>query len=230
MPRKKKTVASKRHEMIDTKTEDILSTSGVVPSVGLPKDGIFSKKWVYIVLGIVLIAGGYLFFNKGLLVVAVVNGKPIFRWDLNRVVMSRFGSQTLESMISEALVDDVAKKEGVTVTQADITAKENEIVGSLGSNVKIDDLLKYQGMTKADFESQIRLQLSVEKILGKSITITDGDVEDFIAKNEATFTATDEAGMRSQAREALFSQKISEKLQPWFTQLKQKATISRFLQ
>ena len=49
----------------------------------------------------------------------------------------------------------------------------NDLVKTLGPDVKLDDLLKYQGMTKTDFENQIRLQLTVEKILGKDVAVAE---------------------------------------------------------
>lgn len=167
--------------------------------------------------------------NKGLLVAAVVNGKPIFRWQLTKVLTSRFGAQTLDSMISQALIDEEARKAGITVPQEDIAKKESELVASLGGSVSLDDVLKYQGMTKGDFEDQLRLQLTVEKLLGKDITITDEEISNYIATSGSTLTATDEAGLKEEARQAIFSQLMNEKLQTWFSEVKAKAKVFRFL-
>jgi hypothetical protein len=84
-------------------------------------------------------------------------------------------------------------------------------------------------MTKADFEDQLRLQLTVEKLLGKDITITDADVTAYVASNGSTLTATTEAGLREEAKQAIFSQQINDKLQTWFSGIKTKASILRFL-
>ncbi len=167
--------------------------------------------------------------NKGLLLAAIVNGRPIFRWQLNSVMASRYGPQTLDNMISQALIDEEAGKAGVTVSKTDIAKKESELLASLGGNVSIDDILQYQGMTKTDFENQLRLQLTVEKLLGKDITITDAEISNYIATSGAMLTATDEAGMREEAKQAIFSQQINDKLRTWFSGIKTKASILRFL-
>ena len=180
---------------------------------------------IVIVLGLVAI----FMSNKGLLVAALVNGKPIFRWQLTRVLTSRFGGQTLESMISQALIDEEARKAGISVPQEDIAKKESDLVQSLGGSMSLDDVLKYQGMTKADFEDQLRLQITVEKLLGKDITITDDEITNYIATSGSTLTATDEAGLREEAKQAIFSQQINEKLQTWFSEIRTKAKILRFL-
>ncbi len=217
---------SRRHEMIDAKTENL---------VPMPASPTFSSKdlmnnarvrWIALVVVVLVVLGAYL-GSRGFIVAALVNGKPIFRWDLNQSLATRFGQQTLESMISERLIADTAQQKGVVISKEDVTTKMNDLVKTLGPDVKLDDLLKYQGMTKTDFENQIRLQLTVEKILGKDVAVADTEVDDFIAKNRTTMTATGEAELRGEARSALESQKVSEKIQPWFAELKQKAKIIR---
>lgn len=186
----------------------------------------------FVRIAIILLAIGLLAMliaNKGLIVAAVVNGKPIFRWQVTSVMTSRFGKQTLEGMISETLIAQEAKKAGVSVTQPEIDGKVAAVVADLGENVGIDELLAYQGMTRGEFEDQIRLQLTVEKLLGKDIVITEDDVTNYIATNAASLTATDEAALRVEAREVILTGKINEKLQPWFLELKNNANISRFL-
>lgn len=223
MPRKTVRKAAKVHEMIDTKTENLLP-----PTMGMQKAPL---PWMKIGIGVVVLGlVAFLVMNKGLFVAAVVDGKPIFRWDLNNVLMSRYGSQTLEEMISEQLIAEEAQKAGVTVTQAEMDAKTKSLVASMGGGMTIDQLLQYQGMSRADFDSQLKLQLTVEKLLGKGITVTDDEVAAYIATNSATLTATDEAGMQAEARQAILSQKVNDKLQPWFAAVKTKASILRFIQ
>jgi len=202
--------------------DDLLTIEPAKPARRFP---LTKTALIVVIVGLVAIFVS----NKGLLVAAVVNGRPIFRWQLTGVMTSRYGQQTLDSMISQVLIDEEAKKAGITIAAADIAKKESGLVASLGGNVSLDNVLKYQGMTKADFEDQLRLQLTVEKLLGKDITITDADIDAYIATSGATLAATDEAGMRDEAKQAIFSQQINDKLQTWFAGIKTKASILRFL-
>ncbi len=215
------------HEMIDTKTAGLVSKPAMM--LKDPKVQNFWKTPSFYIGVVVLVLLGVLLLNKSWWLAAMVNGKPVFRWDLNKTMTARFGQQTLEGIISEQLIADEAKKQGVNVSQKEIDAKVAEIVKGLGEGVSIDDLLKYQGMTKPDFEKQLRMQMMVERILGKDVTVSDLEVSDFIASNSATMSATDEAAMKEEARTAVKSQKVSEKLQQWFADLKAKAKILRFL-
>jgi parvulin-like peptidyl-prolyl isomerase len=230
MPRKaKKTKHVRvRHEMIDKKTENLISSKPLV-SAELLRDPAKAKsfRWGVLAVSILVAAGIYFAASRGWIVAALVNGKPIFGWKVNQALVSRYGAQTLESLISEQLIADAAAKSGVVIPQSDVDAKVNELVESLGPDVKLEDVLMYQGMTRSEFDNQIRLQMTVEKILGKDIEISDEDVDDFIATNRDALTATDEAGLREEAKEAILSQKINEEIQTWFADLKAQAKIVR---
>ncbi len=188
------------------------------------------RRWQMIAGFVILVGLGVWAFKSGMIVAATVNGKPIFKWQLTKTLVSRFGTQTLESMITEQLIADAAQKDGIVISQADVDKKVGGIVKSLGENVNLDELLKYQGMTKADFEHQIRLQLTVEKILSKDVTIEEKDVDTFITENRKTMVASEEAALREEARVTILSQKVSEKIQPWLGELKSKARVVKYLQ
>lgn len=179
---------------------------------------------VLAVLFLVLLAA-----NKGWLVAAVVNGKPIFSWQLNKTLRARYGQQTLEGMIGESLITDEAQKAGVTITAADLEKKQKEVLSNLGTDVSLDDFLKFQGLTKTDFQHQLSVQLTVERLLTRGLTITDDDVTNYIATNRATLRATDPATLKEEAKQTIISNMVSEKLQTWFTELRRKAAVVKFL-
>jgi hypothetical protein len=230
MPRAKKSGSKKSaktmHEMIDTKTEDLFPAApeGIRPA----GSHFYRNRWTYAIV-IALLGVAVYFGMKGYIVAAVVNGQPVFGWDVERSIMARYGTQMLDSLVSERLVAGAAGKSGITVSQADVDGKIAELMKTLGANVKLEDVLAYQGVTKADFQKQVKLQLTIEKLLGKDITITEADIDGYIEKNKDTLTATDEAAMREEAKQTLFSQAISQKIQPWFNELKAKAQIIRIL-
>lgn len=207
--------------MIDTKTEDLL-----MPMTPVASSSRSRMRWVAGAVVVLLV--GFFLVKQGYIVAAMVNGTPIFRWELNNQLSRRFGEQTLESMITEELIMGAAQKEGIVVTADDVNAKITAITQTLGPNVNLEELLRYQGMTRADFESQVRLQLTVEKMLSRDVAVTDEEVRSFITENRDTMTATDEAALATEAREAVMSQKTSEKMQPWLMELRENAKISKF--
>lgn len=187
------------------------------------------NRWPFIIGILVVLFVILLAANKGWVLAAVVNGKPIFSWDLNNTLRARYGQQTLEGMIGESLISDEASKNGITVNDADLAAKQKQVLSSLGTDVSLDDFLKFQGMTKADFQHQLKIQITVEKLLTKGLTISDDDINNYIATNRATLTASDPAQLKAEARQAIVNNLVSDKLQSWFTQLRQKAAVIKFL-
>lgn len=187
------------------------------------------NRWPFIIGILVVLFVILLAANKGWVLAAVVNGKPIFSWDLNNTLRARYGQQTLEGMIGESLISDEASKNGITVNDADLAAKQKQVLSSLGTDVSLDDFLKFQGMTKADFQHQLKIQITVEKLLTKGLTISDDDINNYIATNRATLTASDPAQLKAEARQAIVNNLVSDKLQTWFTQLRQKAAVIKFL-
>lgn len=198
---------------------------GVQPSLPPKK---FPTKYLYLIVALLALSA-LLLANKGMLLAAVVDGKPIFSWELNRILVERYGKQTLEGIISEQLIAGEAKKQGVVVPQNEVSAREEEIVKGLGGSMSLEQILQIQGLTKGEFDRQVTMQLTVQKLLGKDLTITDADVDNFIASNRAQLVATEAAVLRSEARQAILDAHIGQKLQSWFNELKTKAKVLRFL-
>lgn len=182
---------------------------------------------VAILLGVIILA--LLAINRGLIVAAIVNNKPIFRSTVNRALVARYGTQTLENMITEQLIQDEAKRLHIAITDEEIEAEQAKILASFGGNVTLEEVLSYQGMTKEDFNQQIRLQMLLTKIIGKDIVVTDEEITKYITDNPSTLVATDSDGMKQEAREALLTQRVSAQLQTWYTALKEKSKVYRLM-
>lgn len=222
---KKKKSGLAPHKMIDTTSEGMVS----MPNLSPMKSGLLKNPKALYVVVVLLALSALLIANKSWVVAGVVNGKPVWSWELNKVMSDRFGKQTLEGIISERLIAEEAGRQGVAVSKEEVDAKQGEILKTLGGNLSVDEFLKYQGISRVDFDNQIRLQLTVQKILGKDLVITETDLDNYIATNRATLTATTPAQLRTEARQAILDAKVGEKLQGWFLELKNKAKVLRFL-
>lgn len=187
----------------------------------------FSWKWV--IIGLIFVFFVLLAANRGWVIVALVDGKPIYSWSLNTLLRSRYGQQTLEGMIGETLIEKEAKKSDVVITDKDLQDKQNEILSSLGESVNLSDFLKFQGISESEFNQQLRVQLVVERLLTKDLVIAEQDIDRYIATNRALLVSTDAAKLRDEARRAIISSTVSEKIQEWFVGLRSKANVIKFL-
>lgn len=199
-------------------------------SIEKPKPKItIGKKVILFIIFILILLGAAAYFFKGMFLAAVVDGRPVFRQQLNQKLSSTYGKEVLENIIVEDLIRTEAKRRGIDVAKEEIDKEIEKIKGTLGQGVKLEDVLSYQGVSLADFEDQIKLRLQVNKILEKDITISDEEITTYLKDNVETLTATGEAEKKEEANQILREQKINEKIQTWISDLLAKAKINRFL-
>jgi len=191
--------------------------------------GIKIPIFILILLGVIVVLGLLGFLLKDKFLVATINGRPVFRYELTQRLTSTYGKEALENLIVEKLIKDEAKKRGVSVSEQDVEQEAKKLEKSLGEGVTLEDALKFQGVSLADFKKQLELRLQLNKILEKEITISEEEVTKFIEENGKTLVATGEAERKTEAREQLKEQKINESLQTWIEGLLAKAKITRFL-
>lgn len=188
----------------------------------------FTQKYLLIALGVFLVAA-LLWKNKSLFVVALVNGRPVPRWEMESRIISRYGSQTLDEVINEELIRQAGQNKEVKITTREVDDKIVEIEKSLNGKVSLSDALSQQGMTMAEFRGQVELQLILDKLVASSIVVTDKEVADYIASNSATLTSADPASRSAEAKNVLLLQKKNAAYRQTFTDLKSQAKISKFL-
>lgn len=188
----------------------------------------FPIKKIILALAIIILAG-LVYFKKNWFIAAWVNKQPITRAELNNQLNQQYGKQVLESIINKKLIAQEAKKQNIKISDQEIQDAIGKIEKSLSGQTSLDDALKAQGVTRQQLEKDMRLQLTIEKIVGKDIKISDQEISDYIKQNEKLLTATKEAEQQKEASSNLRQQKISKKFQEWLKNLQDKAKISRFI-
>lgn len=140
-------------------------------------------------------------------VAATVNGRSISYADLDRQYFLQFGQnapadkqsddevmiqklEVLRNMIQEEIMLQRAEKLGLMATDADVDAKLNELRAPYTTD-EFQRQLQSKHMTVDDLKTQIRRQLSVDRLSNKEITahisVSDKDVQDYYAANRASF-------------------------------------------
>lgn len=186
------------------------------------------NKSKYAIILVVLIIIGLGFYFKSLFIAATVNNELIFRVTLIKELEKQAGKQVLNSLVTKTLINQEARKKGVTVGQAEINDEIKKIENNLESQgQKLDQLLELQGMTRKDLEDQIRVKKIVEKIIGKEITVSDKEVDDYIKDNKITITDPEKTEeTRKNIKEQLKQKKLNEKVRAWLEDLQSKAQIN----
>lgn len=192
------------------------------------KGSVLKKHLLFLgVLVVLAVIFGYFFRDRFL--AAFVNGKPVFRYKLNQLLVKSSGKEALESLIVEDLINAEIKKSKIVVTEEKIEEEVKKISGSLTGGMKLEDALSMQGISLADFRNQLKMRLQVNKILEKEVGVSEEEIDKYVKENDKTLVATAAADKRTEAKQILGEQKLSEKIQSWISDLLSKAKITRFL-
>ncbi len=136
---------------------------------------------------------------------ATVNNRAISNADLTKAYRSQYPTtaegtnedqtmfqrlEVLRSLIDNEIMLQRAEKSGLMATDADVETKLNEFRTPY-TKEQFEQQLKDRGITLDDLKTQLRKELSIQKLLNKEITsrinITDSDVSGFYSANRKSF-------------------------------------------
>jgi len=195
----------------------------------LDKKKWLKKKWKVIVLIIAALGLGFFFKNK--LIVAFVNGRPIFRASYVKELEVQAGKQIINTLITKKLILQEAKSKKVKVTKQEIE-EEIKTVETLADQqgLSLEEFLEFQGVSKSQLEEEIKLQKMIEKIVGKDVEVSDEEISKYIEENREFLdeTASDKE-LKEIVSNQLKQQKLTEKVKEWIGKLQQEAKVVSWL-
>jgi len=161
-----------------------------------------------------------------LVVPAMVNGQPIFSWQYISKLHETSGPQILDQLISEKLVEQEIKKQGIQVTDAEINEQITQIETQFGEESGgLDSILALQGLTRSEFEKQLRLNISLEKLVKGNIEVTPEQIDAEISQNPDAYVDLSEVDAATSAAETVRNNRLQEAFQAWFQQVRLNANI-----
>lgn len=167
---------------------------------------------------------------KNQFVAASVNGKQINRLELIRELEKKEGKRALENLISEELILQEAEKRNVSITNEEVDRE----IGTIEKTIKnqgqnLDDLLTLQGLTRQQLNDEVRVQLILKGLVGKT-EVTDKEVEEYIEKNKESIPADAKMDeIKSQVKTQLEQDKVNQKIQSFVEDLRKNAKIEYLL-
>lgn len=158
---------------------------------------------------------------RSLFVVALVNNEPVFRVEVIKQLEKQQGKNILSGLISRKLIEQEARKNNIIVSKEEIDAQIKKIDEAMKKQGQsLDEQLKQSGDTKKDLEKEVRLQLSVEKLLAKEIAVSDKEIKDFKEKNAEYAAATD-----ADIRETVKQEKLRNAFAEWIQKVEKAAKV-----
>ncbi len=217
-------------EKTATASKKVQLTSLPKLNVALPSLSAFRKKSFVIPTAIMVVIAGItlvMLQNKGWFFAGRVNNTMILRSEFNKVMTQRYGTSTFEELITFALVRDELKKNNINVSDDELNTRISEIEAGLGG-MKLEDVLKSQGQSLDEFNTQMKLELGAERLLKDKVSVTEQEIKDYITKNAKDLLAKDPEGQRTEAQNALFNQKIQQEVANWVKSLRTDAKVDKY--
>jgi parvulin-like peptidyl-prolyl isomerase len=143
-------------------------------------------------------------------VVARMGNSVITRDELLKTLEAWYGPQAVEELISLKVVEQEAKKYGVTVTPAEVEQRYNEAIDGMrarvppGADVTVE--LAKQGWTKAHMEAVLRRALLLEKLVARTVQDTDFIQARHILIQPQMPTITPDQNVSAEERQKMFAE------------------------
>lgn len=170
------------------------------------------------------------YFKRELFIAAEVNGQTIKRLDLVRDLERTYGRQTLDTLITKALIEQEAKKLNIVVSDEEIDQEMELIRQQLSAqNTDLETVLTTQGISMEDLREQVKIQKIVEKAIQDKLNVTDEEIDQYVSSNPAYAEQEVTPELKDQIREALKQQKGSQAAQAWIADVKLNANIKNYL-
>lgn len=189
--------------------------------------GFFAQQGNLRVALLVLVVLFGLYLIKDQFIVAIVNGRPIWRWTVIQKLENQGGYQAVDGLITETLVRQAIKESGVTIDQAEIDATLAEIEGwAAAQGITLDQALEQAGRTRAALIDDIVLSKSADQLVADQVSVTDEEVSEYIETNREYLPADmDEAVLREEVKAQLITNELETAKQAWAQGLRDTATI-----
>ncbi|OGM12165.1 hypothetical protein A2W13_00735 [Candidatus Woesebacteria bacterium RBG_16_36_11] len=189
------------------------------------------KRWTLIIGFIVVVILVLAYANMGIFIAAIVNGKPITRLQLAQELEKQGGKQVLDSIVTQKLIDQEAKKNNIVVTQQEIDNQMTAIEDQLKSQgTDLDTALSFQGQTRDDLINSLKMKITIEKLLGDKIQVSDEEIKSYFDQNKDSFPANSKLeDVKSQIIDTLTQSKLSTEYQNWLQNIKANSKIDYLL-
>ncbi|RRJ61606.1 peptidylprolyl isomerase [Paenibacillus oralis] len=133
------------------------------------------------------------FATKKAEAVATVNGVEITKDQLYNELVTQGGEQVLSSLIDRQLINQEAKKQNITITDADIDAEiKDTYIAQFGSEEALNQALVQSGMTMEDLRNQLVTTLELTKLLEPQVKVTDDQVKEMFETYKESFNTPEQ--------------------------------------
>ena len=120
-------------------------------------------------------------------VVAKVGDEEITEADLNDVLVERYGAETLNTMISETIIEKEVDKADIEVSEEEIEEELENMAAQYGGMQGLQMAMQQAGLEEENLKEEIETNIALEKLLEPEMDITDEAMKEYYEENKADF-------------------------------------------
>ncbi|MGE7919271.1 peptidylprolyl isomerase [Viridibacillus sp. NPDC093762] len=120
--------------------------------------------------------------------VAKINGVKITQSELNKELVSQYGTDVLSTLITNKVIELEAAKKKITVSDKEIQAELDDLQNSYGGQEAFEAALESNAMTLQDAKDNIKTYLTTTKLIEPTIDITEKELKNYFKENKDTFS------------------------------------------
>ncbi len=121
-----------------------------------------------VILGILGILGIFWYKTKTWPVAALVNGRPVFRFELRQALESKYGVAILDDIITRKLIFQELAKRKVVADPASIEAKLSLIQKRFSTVDQFNQAMAKDGLTLPVLKERLSMQIALEMLVEPS--------------------------------------------------------------
>lgn len=176
--------------------------------------------------------------QRGLVVAATVNGKPITRLAVIQQLEKKAGQRMLDEMIAHRLITEAAASAGIVVDEPEIATEIDKVKDQFkAEGMDFDQVFNQKegrGMTLAGLRASITENLLfnkfIRKVAGDRVVVTQAEVDTYLAQPDGLLPRAVPRGMtkedyRKQVYEELTAAKLQGETSKWMMQARATSDI-----
>lgn len=145
----------------------------------------------YIVLAMVLILGLSLAGCKQneakSEIVATVDDINITKDELYDLLVERYGAETLDALISDKIMELEVTKNKIDIGAEEIDKEIEDMANYYGGMEALNNAMLQYNMTMEDMRDNVKMNLSLKKLVGSNITISEEEIVEYYEENKEEF-------------------------------------------
>lgn len=119
--------------------------------------------------------------------IASVNGEEITEDELNESLTSQYGTEVLDTLITNKIIELEAKELGVSVSEEELQAEYEEYASQYGGEDALLELLDSYGMDVDDVKKDMETYLLTFKVMEDDLGITEEEIKTYFEENKETY-------------------------------------------